>query len=154
MDNLMFAPVTLVTTAAGLAAGTTTTYSASLVQYAIRSKGYSKAAVSNGATPTVDSNTGAAFVAQGINTSSVYVFGYDAAGTVRVMQGSVVPFGDNPAFNVVPDTIAPFGYLIVRVGPTAVAPWTFGASNQAGVTGVTYARQDLFGSVPDRPQAS
>ena len=48
--------------------------------------------------------------------------------------------------------------LLVRLAPStattpAVATWTFGTNNQSSVTGVTYARQDVF-TLPDRPQAS
>jgi hypothetical protein len=168
MDNLQTYPVTQCMKKAGLAAGTTTTYSitANPLEYAIRSKLYTKATVTNGATPTVDIADGLAFTPLAFPGSatvggqgSVFVFGYDAGGTVRVAQGDVVTldvlgnFVNLPQFPVLPDTVCPFGYLLVRLGPTAVANWVFGTNNLSGVTGVTYAFQDVT-TLPDRPQAS
>ena len=81
MDQLLQAPLTMTVVKAGLTAGTTTTYSttANPVLYCIRGKAYTKATVTNGATPTTDANSGLAFKAQAIGTGSVYVFGYDSA---------------------------------------------------------------------------
>lgn len=163
MDNLQAAPGTFCTSKAGLAAGTTSTYSTTgATLYCIRGKAYSAAAAANAATSTTDANTGLAFPAQAIGTGSVYVFGYNAAGAVRVVQGQVVTldasgaFAIAPQFPVIPDTVCAFGYLLVQLAPAtaavpAVAAWTFGANNQAAVTGVTYQRQDLM-TIPDRPQ--
>lgn len=165
MDNLQAAPGTFCTSKAGLAAGTTNTYSTTGVTlYCIRGKAYSAAAATNAATPTTDANTGLAFPAQTIGTGSVYVYCYNAAGAVRVVQGSVVAldssgvFAIAPQFPVIPDNACAFGYKLVQLAPAtatvpAVATWTFGVNNQAAVTGVTYQRQDLM-TIPDRPQIS
>lgn len=157
MDNLSTFPVTQVLSKAGLSAGTTTTYSTTAtVTYAIRSKLYSKTAVTNGATPTTDATTGLAFVPVPVNSGSVFVFGFDASGNIKVSQGQVQAldvsgaFVTAPQLPVVPDTVAPFGYLVVKVGSTG-ATWTFGSSNLSGATGVTYAFQDVT-ALPDRPQ--
>lgn len=165
MDQLTQTPLTMATTVAGLAAGTTTTFTtANTTLYSIRGKAYSKAAVTDSATPTTDATTGAAFVAQAIGTGCVYVFGWDSSGAVKVSQGSQVTLDPTgafltlPQFPAIPDTVCPFGYLLVRLAPStattpAVATWTFGTNNQSSVTGVTYARRDVF-TLPDRPQAS
>jgi|SRR6185369_109897 len=164
MDQLLQVPLTLTTNKAGLTAGTTTTYSitANPLLYAIRGKAFSKATVTNGATPTTDANSGLAFKAQAIGTGSVYVFGYDASGNVKVSQGSIENLDPTGAFFAAPllpdvvDTMCPFGYLLVRLAPAtattpAVAPWTFGTNNLSGVTGVTYTFVDVM-TLPDRPQ--
>ncbi len=157
MDNLAFYSFTGATTRAVLSAGTTSTIttapSPTPQSYAIRGKGYSKAAVTNAATPTVDYNTGKAFVPVPVGGSSVFVISLDAAGTIRAQQGSVDPAGGIPQFPVIPDNTAPIGYVVVNVGATGAA-WTFGTSNLSGATGVTYAFQDVMGGLPDRPQAS
>ena len=157
MDNLSTFPVTQVLSKAGLSAGTTTTYSTTAtVTYAIRSKLYTKTAVTNGATPTADATTGLAFVPVPVNSGSVFVFGFDASGNIKVSQGQVQAldvsgaFVTAPQLPVVPDTVAPFGYLVVKVGSTG-STWTFGSSNLSGATGVTYAFQDVT-ALPDRPQ--
>lgn len=165
MDNLQALPVTMTTTKAGLAAGTTTTYSTTAtVIYGIRSKAFSKTAVTNGATPVVDVTDGLAFTPLAFPASasvggqgSVFVFAFNAAGTLGVAQGTVEQldvtgaFVIAPQFPVIPDTYCPFGYLVVKLGPTAVANWLFGTNNLSAVTGVTYTFVDCF-TIPDRPQ--
>ena len=164
MDQLLQAPLTMTVVKAGLTAGTTTTYSttANPVLYCIRGKAYTKATVTNGATPTTDANSGLAFKAQAIGTGSVYVFGYDSAGNTKVAQGSIETLDPAGAFYTAPlmpdvvDTMCPIGYLLVRLAPAtattpAVAAWTFGSNNLSSVTGVTYTFVDLMTMV-DRPQ--
>jgi hypothetical protein len=163
MDMLQFVPATICTVKATLAAGTTTTYSTTgATLYCIRGKAYSVAAATNAATPTTDATTGLAFPAIAIGFAAAFVWGYDASGNVKVSQGSQVAlnadgsFAQAPAFPMVPDTVCPFAYELVRLNPAtattpAVATWTMGASNQSGVTGVTYTRQDVM-TMPDRPQ--
>jgi len=157
----------MTTMKAALAAGTTTTYSTTgTTLFCIKGKAYSKGAVTNGATPTTDFFDGLAFTAQtypansaSVGTGSVYVFGYDSGGTIRVCQGSIEQldisgnFVIAPQFPPIPDTMCPFGYLLVRLGPTAVANWTFGTNNLSSVTGVTYTFVDVM-TLPDRPQIS
>ena len=47
----------------------------------------------------------------------------------------------------------PIGYIIVKLGPDAVATWTFGTNNLSSVTGVTYTFVDIA-TLPDRPQVA
>ena len=123
-----------------------------------------KAAVTNAATPTTDAVTGAAFVPVPIGGGSVFVFGYDSGGNIKVAQGSIVTLDATGAFNIlpqfpiVPDTVCPFGYQLIQAAPAtattpAVATWTFGTNNNSSVTGVTYTMVDVM-TLPDRPQAS
>lgn len=160
MDNLQNTPLSLTTTKAGLTAGTTTTYTtANTVQYSIRGKAFSKTAVTNGATPTTDATTGAAFVPTSANQGSVYVFGFDASGAIKVSQGQVQAldaagnFILSPQFPVIPDTVTPFGYLVFKGASNLSGTWTFGTNNLSSVTGATYTFVDVF-TLPDRPQVS
>jgi hypothetical protein len=145
---------------AGLAAGTTTTYSiANQTDYAIGGVAYRKASVTNGASPTVDGNTGAAFKPLVAGQACVFVFALDAAGAVSVTQG---PVADNNAilggagaaqFPGIPDAKTPIGYLLAQAGATLAGNWTFGASNLSGVAGMTYTFRDVI-ALPPVPVAS
>lgn len=180
MDVQASIPVTMNFTKATLAAGTTTTISTTgTTTYAIRGKFYNKTAITNGATPTTDYATGAAFLPIPIpNTApnlaagygSVYTVGLDSAGNIRVIQGTVVPLDASGNFINAPqfggmggqgssnaastnNDFCAIGYIVVKLGSTAVATWTFGTNNLSGVTGVTYTFVDVA-TLPDRPQIS
>lgn len=158
MDNLMTPGLTLCLIDATLAAGTTTTLSTTgTTHYAVKGKAYTKAALSNTANVTTDVNTGAAFVAQAINTMCVYVVGYDADGNIKVAQGTIVSLDaqgnplNAPQFPPIPDTVCPIGYVVIANDSTGSA-WTWGSSNWTA-TGIT----DTFVSVitlPPRPTVS
>lgn len=138
------------TTTPSLAAGTTTTYSTTgVTNYCIKGKAYTKAAVTNGATPTIDAYSGKAFKAIPAGSRSVFVYGFNAAGNVIVQQGSIET-GAAPQFPILIDDMSPIGYQIVNVGATGAA-WTFGTSNNSGVANVTYSFQPVM-MLPDRPQ--
>lgn len=144
-----------------LAAGTTTTISTTnAVDFAIAGKGYTHAAYTNQATPTTDAVTGAAFVGVKKGYGSVFVYGINAAGTLLCAQGEVVALDtsgtyawkNKPQLPALPTDFAPFGYLTILAGSTADATtgWVQGTSNQAAVTGITYARGDIAGGYLDR----
>ena len=160
MDNLTQIPLTLYLGVAGAAIGTTTTTTiANTNSYCIKGKAYSKTAASNGATPTLDSNTGLAFVAIPVNKASVHVLCLDSGGTIRAVQGTIVDYTDAgvfsvsaPQFPTIPDTLCPFAYELTKVISTGSA-WTMGVSNQATLTGVTHVFVDCV-TLPERPQVS
>lgn len=159
MELQQLSPVTMCMVKAALAAGTTTTISnTGAVVYAINGKAYSVAAMTNAATPTTDGNTGVAFVGVPANYGSIFVHGYNAAGTLMVLQGSVEPldaggnFINAPKMPPIPADFCPFAYLVIKAGSTA-STWTYGTSNQSGATGVTYTRQDVC-TLPSRLQIS
>lgn len=160
MNPLEQTPLTMATTKAGAAVGTTTTYvTANTTQYCIKGKAYSTAAKTNVATPVVDIADGLAFSAVPVSNGSVFTLCFDSGGTLRVTQGTIEAldasnaFINLPQFGAVPDTVCPFAYLLVKVGSTGVA-WTFGTSNLSGPpTGVVFTFVDVF-TMPDRPQAS
>lgn len=145
------------TAKAGFTAGTTSTLStANPVSYAINGKAYSKAATANATAPTLDASRGVAFTSCGPNKGTVYTLGFNAAGTLQAVQGEVRDldpgglFIDAPQFGIGADGFCPAAYMLVRVGSTGSA-WTLGASNTAGVTGVTITIQDVL-TMPARPQ--
>jgi hypothetical protein len=177
MDQLQRVPETICLSKVALAAGTTTTISTTgTTVYGIKGKAYSKAAITNGATPTTDYATGTAFLPIPIpNTAPnlalgygcVYTVGLDHSGNVKVIQGTIAPLDVNGNFITAPqfgalgpqgsgstdNDFCPIGYILVQLGATAVATWTFGSSNLSGVTGAVYTFVDLIG-MPDRPQTS
>jgi hypothetical protein len=137
----------------GLSGAATTMTTAAAILFAIGGKAFSKAAIAAGATPTVDAVTGAAItLATGKGTNILWCL--DAAGNVRLVQGSVENVDASgkfavapPQFANLPDTLAPFAYSIhTNTG----AAFTIGVSlwNQAGAT---HAVQDIL-TVPSRPQ--
>ena len=89
-DPAATAPYTHCLNKAGWAVGTTTTlsFTANPLQYKIKGRHYTKATVTNGATPITDIVTGLAFVGIPINRCAVFSLGYDAAGTLRVSRVS------------------------------------------------------------------
>lgn len=183
MDVQSFIPTTMCLSKVTLAAGTTTTISTTgTTTYCIKGKAYTKAAITNGATPTTDWATGNAFIPIPIPLSSpnlpgvpngaagyasVYTVGLDSGGNIRVIQGSIVPLDASGGFLTAPQfggfgpvgssstsgDFCAIGYIIVKLGATAVATWTFGTNNLSGVTGVTYTFVDVI-TLPDRPQTS
>lgn len=183
MDMQAQIPITMCLSKVTLAAGTTTTISTTgTTTYAIRGKAYTKAAITNGATPTTDWATGNAFIPIPIPLSnpnlpgvpngaagygSIFMVGLDSTGAVRVIQGQIQPLDGSGNFLYAPqfgalgpsgsgatdNDFCPIGYIIVKLGSTAVATWTFGTNNLSSVTGATYTFTDVVGE-PDRPQIS
>ena len=183
MDILQAVPFTGCTTKAGASAGTTTTLTtANITLFGIRGKAYLRAATANAATPTTDIVTGVAFLpvpvgvasaangqggfTDGYGHGALYVVGCNAAGALRVAQGSIERTTAGavatstfqaavgmPRFPALPDDFCPFCYIVVKTDSTAAA-WTFGTSNLTGPpTGVTITFVDLM-SMPDRAQVS
>lgn len=97
-----------------------------------------------------------------------FAVGFDHSGNIKVIQGPIVgldangnfisaaptlnpalgPAGPNPgaiAGGVQADNdFCPIGFIAVKLGSTAVATWTFGSNNWAGVTGVTTSFNDII----------
>ncbi len=170
MDLQSLTPLTAALGKVSLAAGTTTTLSnTGTTMYAIGGKAYSKAAMTNAATPTTDFATGAAFLPVPANYGSIYMIGFDSGGNLRAIQGTVAPLDGSGNFINAPqfggfgpagsqskaNDFCPIGYLVIKAGATASsAPgWMFGSSNMSGVTGITYTFVDVIGW-PGRPQIS
>lgn len=152
MDTQNMIGATMPLNAAVWAAGTTTTVSTTnAIDFMIAGRIYTHAALTNAATPTTDGNTGSAFTGVAVNQGSVFIQGFNAAGTLTVLQGSVEAldaagnFITAPKIPALPADFCPCSTLIVKVGSTG-STWTYGSSNQASVTGVTYTRFDGMAS--------
>lgn len=130
---------------------------AAAISYCIKGKAYTKATISGGATPTTDAISGSAFTALAANQGCVFVLGLDAAANIKAAQGTVAPldaggnFAVRSEFPPLPDTIAPFAYIVCKNGATGSA-WTFGTSNW-NATGMTATPVSLM-TLPGRPQVS
>jgi hypothetical protein len=166
MDNLALRPLTACLSKATLAAGTTTTFlTTGATIYAIKGLIYSTAAAANAATPTLDANTGKAFLPVGANKGSVFVVCYDgqatAANAIKVVQGSIedldgVASGANakfanalPNWPAIPGHLCPIGYIVTKVGASGAA-WTFGTSALAGPPANTLHTFVDVSTLPDR----
>ena len=170
MDSHTLAPITAALidvqlTASGAA---TTVGSTGTIHYSIKGKAYTASALSSTATPTTDWATGLAFTALAKNYGTVFMFGLDAAGTLRVIQGTVVPLDgivSSNKFIIAPEfgglgaagsgsdanNFCPIAYITVANGTTG-SGWTFGTSNW-NATGITVAIQNVIG-MPSRPQVA
>lgn len=147
---------------AGLAAGTTSTYTTTATTIAcIRGPYYTQlTAQTNTASPTLDANTGVAFLPLVPNRATVLVWGVNAAGAIQLVQGTIEPtvagvtttpgaFINYPAFPVIPDDFCPLAYSIHRTAPSA-ASWVPGVGAWAA-SGVVSTFRNI-GTLPDRPQ--
>ena len=164
MNPIDLSGATFAVTLAGFVAGTTTTTTiTNNTTYCINGKAYTKTAASNAATPTTDAATGVAFKPVPANHGSIYVFGLDLSGNIKVVQGEVTSldpaagtFIDAPEFPIIPDTVCPYGYLVIKAASTYVATttgWLIGTHNMSSVTGITYTFVDIL-ALPNRPQVS
>ena len=168
MDVQASIPVTMCLSKVTLAAGTTTTISTTgTTVYGVKGKAFSKAAITNGATPTVDWTTGNPFLPISANQGTIIVVGLDSTGAIRAVQGSINALDVNgnfvnapqfgglgPAGSVTNDNdFCPIGYIVAKGGSALVGTWTFGTNNLSGVTGMAYTFVDVIG-LPDRPQVS
>ncbi len=151
------------------ATGAETVYDTTVaIQFCIEGKGYSKAAVTDGATPTTDGG-GDAFPALAVTNSdgsitgkgAVVVWGLLADGTVVCYQGPIeeldgltTNFLHTPEFPSFPDSFTPFAYQVLKQatdGSTADTA-TFGTSNW-NATRFTNAIVDVM-TLPRRNQDS
>ena len=159
MDTLTQIPMTFNHVNAGLVAGTTSTYTTTAATSCSIGGKFATAltAQTNTASPTTDVNTGTTFVALTANQATVLVWGVNAAGAIKLAQGSIVPTetgvtttaGDfilAPQFPDLPDDFMVFGYLLVRTAPSASA-WTAGTSSW-DATGVTASATNCTASTP------
>jgi len=129
-----------------------------VLQYCIKGKAYNMAAATF-ATPTVDIVTGAAFLPLLANKGCVFVLAMDAGvTTMRAAQGPIVDItsssfsgGSRSEFPVMPDTLAPFAYIVAKQS-SAGTTWTFGSANWNQAE-LTCAVVDVL-TLPGRPQAS
>jgi len=150
------------------ATGAVTTYDTTVaIPFMIEGKLESKATVANGATPTTDYGTGAAFpalvggasVANTPGTGVIVVWGLITGGTVKCMMGGVQKldmqgkFVIAPQFPAIPEGVCPFAYQVLKAGATASATAIiFGTSNW-NATGFTNVIVNV-GVLPARPKVA
>jgi hypothetical protein len=82
-------------------------------------------------------------------SASVFVFGLDPSGNVRVAQGKVVSYTGNQSTPLpeLPDWMTPFAYVAISFTSTTPASWTFG-TNFWNATGVTINTPVNVGLLP------
>ena len=114
-------------------------------------------------TPTTDVNTGSAFAALQPNYGTVFVWGVNAAGAIKVARGSTEPvvggvtttagsfLNSVPQFPVLPDDFCPIAYTVLKGAPSMSA-FTFGSGNW-NASGLSAATVNIS-TLPDRPQVS
>lgn len=169
MNNLELRGAAFCTTSGLLTAtGAETVYDTTVtINYVIDGKIATKTAVTDGATPTTDYVTGAAFpvligggsVANTPGYGCIVVWGLIAGGTVKCMMGKHSRldmqgnFVQAPEWPTVPKEVAVFAYQVLKAGATASASGvTFGTSNW-NATGFTNAIVNCAW-LPVRPQVS
>ena len=138
------------------ATGAETVYDTTVaITYAIDGILYVKATVADGATPTLDANTGIAFLPIQADKACVFLWCLNSANTVSVAQGEIVTVdGDtdirkwNPQFPLVPTGTVPFAFHIIQTTGASSA-FTFGSSNW-NATGITKLIRNLA-TMPARP---
>lgn len=164
MQRLDTAGLTLSTVNAGFSAGTTSTYSTAAATAGFINGKWATAlsTQTNTASPTTDVNTGSAFVALGDDQICAFVWGTNAAGTIKVAQGPIVNTEVGvtttpgsiliaPQFPDLPDDFLVHAYTLIQTAPSASA-WTFGSSSW-DATGVTDTWVNCA-VLPARPQVS
>jgi hypothetical protein len=125
-----------------LTSGSVKTYSTSAFGYALNGDAWSNAAVSATAAPTLDGNTGLAFVAQAAGTAAAYVWAIDASQVIKVFKGPTVSWTDATASSTacplpaIPGNVTPFAVHTIQNSATTGSSWTFGVGlwNATGIT--------------------
>ncbi len=140
------------------ATGAETVYdTTAAIQYVLGGKIASKAAVTDGTTPTTG-GVSAAAITLTANYGRVVVWCLVSGGTVKVIEGDVEAldaagdFIDYPSFPDIPDTYVPFAYQVIKGASTVSGTWTFGSSNW-NATGITSTIVNVA-ALPDRPSIS
>ena len=117
-----------------------------------------KTAVTDGATPTTDGNTGAAFTAVLPDQASVFVWCMNAGGTVSLRQGSVVTVdGDTDdmvnalQWPSIPDSVTPFAYTIYQTTGASAAGGLKPGTDNWNAAGLTATHVNIS-TLPKRPQ--
>lgn len=169
MDKLIARGFDFCTTSGLLTAtGGVTTYDTTVtINYALDGILRTKTAITTGATPTTDANTGLAFpalvggasVAGAFGNGAVAVWGLNAAGTVRVALGSPQAldsqgnFVNAPQFPAIPSDFTPFAYQVLKAGATASATAIIFGTALWNATGFTNVIKNVA-FLPSRPQVA
>jgi len=165
MENFKNRAITMNFATAGFVAGTTNTYTTTATTNGVIDGRFATglSAQTNTASPTLDAVTGLAFPKLTDNQATVLVWGTNAAGAIKLAQGSIEAtavgitttagdFLNLPQFPVLPDDFCPMAYNLVRTAPSA-ADFTTGTSNWTA-TGITASTFRNISTLPRRPQSS
>jgi hypothetical protein len=157
--------ITLNLASAAAVAGTTSTFTSTVTTNCVINGKFATtlAAQTNAASPTTDANTGLAFNALAPNQTCALVYGVNAAGALRLVQGQVIacgvgvtttvgPLTSEPQFPALPNDFCPLAYTIVRTAPSAAA-WVPGTGSWTA-SGVSASTFQNVAMLPARPQAS
>lgn len=134
--------------------GAATTFSTSVINYAINGVAYTNAANAGAATPTTDGNAGTAMTLTA-SKAAAFVWGVDSSGAEKVYKGPTVDFDGSTGiacpFPYVPATVAVFACHIIKGASTVSGTWTFGSSNW-NATGITVGTiTNCAGMLPSVP---
>lgn len=139
-------------------AGATTYDIVTAFDFCVDGKAFTKATVSNGATPTLDGTTGAAFTAVLPDEACILVMALDAAGVVSVHQGPKVTVdGTSDELDFAAQlpmvdlsVYCPFAYIKYQTAGTSAAGGLRPGTDNWNATGLTSTAVDLI-AYPARP---
>lgn len=128
------------------------------IDYCINGQAYRKATQGDGATPTVDANTGLQFKPVLRNQACVLVWLLDAAGVVHLAQGPAVDVDMQSSVLInsaqFPDVeferLCPFAYTLFVVGNTAPAAGHVPGTANWNATGLTATTRNVL-CMPSNP---
>lgn len=157
--------VTMNLASAAAVAGTTSTFTSTVTTNCVINGKFATTlgAQTNAASPTTDANTGLAFNALQPNQACALVFGQNAAGALKLVQGQIIAtlagvtttpgaLINDPQFPALPNDFCPLAYTIVRTAPSAAA-WIPGTGSWAA-SGVSASTFQNVAQLPARPQSS
>ena len=141
------------------AAGAETVHDSTVAMpFCINGEHYAKSGTNaDQATPTTDGATGLTFPTLTANKGAVMVWCYNSSLAVKCVMGEITDldaagnFVNAPEFPLIPDTLCPFAYQVLKAGATA-GTIAFGTSNW-NATGFTNSIVNVA-VLPNRPQVS
>lgn len=141
-------------------AGAVTTHDTTVtISFEINGQAYTKTAITTGATPTTDGNTGAAFNAVLPNKACVLLWCLNASGTVSLIQGPIVANDDSSVlasacqFPIPGSAVVPFAYTLFATISTASASGLLPGTANWNATGLTATTRNIL-EMPSRPVAA
>ncbi len=158
-NNLTFTGMNFCTTSGALTGtGAETVYdTTATINYCIDGRFYSKTAITDGATPTTDGNTSAAFDPVYPDQACVFVWGLNASGTVSLYQGPVVTVDGNTdallaaaQFPNIPANICPFAYTLYQTTGASSASGLRPGTDNWNAAGLTATHRNLM-TMPSKP---
>lgn len=143
------------------ATGAETVYDTTvIIEFSIDGIAYRKAAVTDGATPTTDGVTAAAFDAVTPDKACIFAWCLNASGTVSLIQSEIVEVDgvtdllEQPIqFPNIPSDRVAFAYTLYQTDGTSSASGLRPGTDNWNATGLTVTHRNLMDQ-PSRPVAS